>query len=139
VEDDLTTKDVNETRYSIENVVGEPHVMPFFAFTVYLFPIDVQGRVGWRERLPNPTLGFGFTKPASDIFVGFSHEVVRNLQFVWGYHFGTVTEVLPRNGVTEDQDATAPLTRERRDKAFMYGLTFNLNLVAKNLQVGPVA
>lgn len=132
VDDDPATEKVNEARYRVDDLQGDPRVMPIFAFSVYLVPVDIQNQVTWRERLvPAPTIGFAFTNPANDVFVGFSHEVVRNLQFVWGLHFGVVSQAVTRNVVSEDHDATAPVTRDKRDKAFAFGLTFNVNVITK--------
>ena len=115
VDDDPATEKVNEARYRVDDLEGNPRVMPFFAFSVYLLPVDIQRQVTWRERLvPAPTIGFAFTNPANDVFVGFSHEIVRNLQFVWGLHFGVVSEQVTRNVVSEDHDATAPVTQDKR-------------------------
>jgi len=130
-DDDPKTSDENEARYRIDEVKGQRRVIPMFGFTVYLLPVDIQGPVTWRERLPNPTVGFGFTHPTDDAFVGFSHELVRNLQLFWGWHFGKVTESALRNEVSEERDATAPVTREKRDRAFVWGVTLNVNVVTK--------
>jgi hypothetical protein len=93
VDDDPATSAV-ETRYRVADVQGEHRMLPAFAVTVYLVPVDIQSPVSWGERLiPNPTLGFAFANPADDVFAGFSHELVRNLQFFWGWHFGKVSAI----------------------------------------------
>jgi hypothetical protein len=132
LDDDPDTKEEVETRFRTEEIVGERRVLPTFAVTMYWFPVDIQSPVTWSERLmPNPTIGFAITDPADDIFAGFSHELVRNLQLFYGIHFGKVDALVARNDVTEDRDATAPLVRARRDKAFMFGFTLNVNVVTK--------
>jgi hypothetical protein len=34
-----------------------------------------------------------------------------------------------RNEVSEEQDATAPVTQKGRDRGFSFGLSFNINVI----------
>lgn len=131
IADDPGTEKVNEARYRIDEVKQEPRIAPLFAFTYYLKPVDIRGPVTHERYIPNPTLGFALTHPADDVFAGFSHEIFRNAQLFYGLHFGLVADRLQRNDINEDQDATDPPTRKVRQSAFTFGLTFNLNIVAK--------
>jgi hypothetical protein len=135
--DDDPATTASEARYRIAEIEGDRRVLPIFAVSVYLVPVDVQGPVRWSERLiPNPTIGFAFSNPADDVFLGFNHEVVRNLQFFWGLHLGKVGKLSPRNDVSEDRDATAPVTHDGRRKALTFGFTFNVNVVTKIFKSG---
>jgi hypothetical protein len=131
IDDDPGTKDVDESRYRIDPLKGERSVKPAFALTYYLKPVDIQAPVGFGFLIPNPTIGFGFANPADNIYFGFSHEVLRNAQFFWGWHWGVVKMPVVRNAVSEDRDATAPLTRDGRGRAFSVGLTFNVAVISK--------
>jgi hypothetical protein len=130
-DDDPTTEKVNEARYRTDNHEEDPTIQPVFAVSYYIAPLDVQSRVGWREWLPAPTLGFAFVKPHENVYVGFSHEPWRNVQVFWGWHYGMETELVDRNEVSESQDATAPITRDRRKARFAWGLSFNVAVIAK--------
>jgi hypothetical protein len=131
--DDPATDKVNEARYRIDALEGDRQVRPVFALSYYVFPVDIQSAVGWRDALlPAPTLAFGFVKPQDNIYLGFTHELWRNVQIFYGYHFGVKTEMVTRNVVNEDEEPTAPPTRERRaEKEFAWGLSFNLSALAK--------
>ena len=128
-DDNPETKDVNEAKYRTDAAPGHTQVLPMFAFTLYPVPVDIQGPVTQERWIPAPTVGFGFTNPGKEVFLGFSHEIVRNAQLIYGWHFGEVTELVTRNATSEDSDATAPVTQKGRDKAFAIGLSFNINIV----------
>lgn len=130
-DDDPLTEKVDESLYRIQTTASEMQVKPLFAFTYYVKPVDVQAPVSHERWIPNPTLGFAFANPADNIYFGFSHEVLRNAQVFYGWHWGLVKEAVARNEVSEDRDASAPLTREKRRAAFGVGATFNVAVITK--------
>jgi hypothetical protein len=132
VDDDPATTNVNEARYRIDDYETDRTTRPGFALSYYFFPVDIQSRVGWREWLPAPTIAFAFVKPQDNIYLGLTHELWRNVQLFYGSHFGVTNELVTRNVISEDRDATAPQTRERRGKGqFTWGLTFNISAITK--------
>ena len=131
IDDDPATDTEDEARYRVDRHEGDPTVMPVFAFSVYPRPVDVQRPVSYERWIPAPTIGFAFVNPADNVYVGFSHEVVRNTQLFWGWHWGVQQELVERNAVSEDRDSTAIVTRDRRERAFAVGLTFNIAVVSK--------
>lgn len=130
-DDDPATEQVNESRYRILESRADPRIMPVAAFTYYLKPVDIQAPAGWERLIPNPTIGFAVANPADNVFLGWSHEVLRNTQVFWGWHWGTQKELVARNDISEDHDATAPVTRDRFARAFSVGVTFNVASVAR--------
>lgn len=131
MDDDPATDKVDESRYRIQESEGDPRIMPIAAFTYYLKPVDIQSPAGAERLIPNPTIGFGIRDPLDNIFTGFSHEVLRNTQIFWGVHWGIQKELVTRNDVSEDHDASAPVTRDRFERAFTFGVTFNVASIAK--------
>ncbi len=133
VKDDPATEKVNEARYRIDPLEGDPQVKPVFSLSYYVFPVDIQSRVGWRDALvPAPTLAFGFVRPQDNVYLGLTHELWRNVQVFYGYHWGVKSEMVTRNEINEEEDASPPATRERRPgKEFAWGLSFNLTALAK--------
>ncbi len=132
VADDPATAKVDESRYRVDAIAEARPVKPVFAFTCYWKAVDIQAPVTMGERLrPNPTFGFALTNPADDAFVGFTHEVARNMSLFWGAHIGLVNELLARDDVTEDGEPTAPPTRKVRRTGFAIGVTLNLTVVTK--------
>ena len=49
-------------------------------------------------------------------------------------HWGFSKELVLRNDVSEDRVSDDPITRERRQRAFGVGLTFNVNVIKKIFQ-----
>lgn len=133
-DDDAATEDVDESRYRIDESRADASVKPLFAFTYYLKPVDIQAPVGHERFIPNPTLGFAFANPADNIYLGFSHEILRNAQLFWGWHWGFTKKLVPRNDVSEDRVSDAPQTRERRQRAFGIGATFNVDVIKRIFQ-----
>jgi hypothetical protein len=93
-----------------------------------LFPRDIQ--VPWHkgDLVPAPTVGFSLKSPADDFFFGASSEFRRNVQVVYGYHFGRITQQGPV-GVDDPTSSTAPSTIKHFHGSFFVGLTFNLNFI----------
>ena len=133
-DDDPATEDVDESRYRIDASRADASIKPLFAFTYYLKPVDIQAPVAHERFIPNPTLGFAFAEPAENIYLGFTHEVLRNAQLFWGWHWGFTKEMVTRNDVSEDRVSDDPVTRDRRKRAFGVGLTFNVNVIKKIFQ-----
>lgn len=132
-DDDPATTPANEAAYRIDSRLNDAAIRPVFALAYYLAPLDIQSKVGWREIIPAPTIGFSFQNPQDNIYAGFTHEFLRNLQVFWGWHFGTTTEMVNRNDVSEEKDSTAVVTRQRRSSKgnFAVGVTFNVAVIAK--------
>ncbi len=130
--DDLDTADQHEGVYQTVKSGNTFQVQPLLAFTVYWLPMDIQKPFAWTDLLPNPTIGFGLLAPLDNLYLGFSHEFVRNLQFVWGLHLGKVTQLLD-----EDSDALelhspdAPKTIQAIEAGMFGSLQFNFNFFAR--------
>lgn len=134
IADDTATPDVNESRYRINEDRTARKAIPMASFTLYWKPIDIEKPPTAAERwTPQPTIGFGATQPLKNVLVGFTNSLTRNVQLAWGVHRGMVKELVVRDDVTEDRDATAPTTREKVDHSFFVGLSFNLNILTKLL------
>jgi hypothetical protein len=132
VADDPTTTIVNEARYRIDRQRGDRRVNGFLGLTYYLRGIDTLRPLTLREALiPNPTVGFGLSEPLENAFFGFSNEIVRNGQIVWGIHCGKVNELVERNDINENEDATAPVTKKKFHAKPFIGLTLNLKFLDK--------
>lgn len=131
--DDPLTTDVNESRYRINEDRSPRNVIPMASFTFYWKPVDIESPPAASERWPQPTLGFGANQPLKNILLGFTQSLTRNVQLTWGLHRGTQKELVVRDDVAEDRDATAPVTRERSKQSFFVGLSFNLNILTKLL------
>jgi hypothetical protein len=130
--DDPKTPDKVDPLYRIERSRGNRNVNGFLGLTYYIHPIDPLRPLNLAEVLiPNPTIGFGLVQPTENVFLGFSNEIVRNTQLVWGIHYGKVSELVNRNDVAEPTDATAPLTRKRFHAKPFLGLTLNLKFLDK--------
>ncbi|MBM4353307.1 MAG: hypothetical protein FJ109_05830 [Deltaproteobacteria bacterium] len=132
--DDPATADTNEAVYQTMKSGNTFQVQPLLAFTVYWLPMDIQEPVSWRDLLPSPTIGFGLLSPLDNLYLGFSHEFVRNLQFVWGLHLGKVTHLLDEEAdALELRIPDAPKTVEAIQAGFFGSIQFNFNFFAKLL------
>lgn len=122
----------NEARYRIDTSRKGREIRPIIAITWYLRPVDPLLPLRARDRAtPHPTLGFGVSEPAKNVFLGFSNEIFRGVQLLWGYHRGSITELQPRTDVAEDAQSTLPPTRSNPDGAAFVGVTINLNALGK--------
>lgn len=132
-DDDPATDKVNEATYRIETVTGDKTIRPVFGLSYYIFPVDIQSRIGWREFVPAPTIGFAFQNPQDNVYIGVAIEPLRNFQVFYGKHFGTRTEMVTRNAISEEKDSTAVVTRQRRltTGETTWGVTFNIAVIAK--------
>jgi hypothetical protein len=130
--DDPTTADVNEARYRVDRKEGDRRLNGFLGLTYYWRGVDNLSPLTVTDALiPNPTIGFGLSEPTENLFVGFSNEFLRNAQFVWGLHYGKISELVNRNVANEEADATAPATRKRFHAKPFIGLTLNLKFLDK--------
>jgi hypothetical protein len=120
--------DLVPAKYRTATDSGSARAMPVLAFSGYLWPRDIQ--VPWQRKdlAPAPTVGFSLKSPADDFFFGASSEFRRNVQVVYGYHFGRITQLGPA-GVDDPTSGTAPPTIKRFHGNFFVGLTFNLNFI----------
>jgi len=107
---------------------GSPRALPILAFAAYLIPQDVQ--VLWRPKdlLPAPTVAFSLQNPGDDFFLGLSSEIRRNVQLLYGYHYGRVTTSGP-TGADDPTSSAAPVTTSRFKGNAFVGLTFNVNFI----------
>lgn len=109
---------------------GDPRVMPVLFFTAYLFrPIDAEVPFEKWDIIPQPSVGFSLSSPSSDFFFGGSSEFLkRNVQIVYGYHYGQTTHLI--SGQVDDPTSKdAPQTQKRFDNGFFAGLTFNIDFI----------
>ena len=75
--------------------------------------------------MPVPTLGFSLSSPADDLFLGVSHELLRNVQVIHGYHYGKITQL----GPAVDEKVSVVNTVKRFHGSGFVGLTFNLTFI----------
>jgi len=118
-------------KYKTAEDRGSARAIPVLAFSGYLRGMDIQ--VPWRPRdlTPAPTVAFSLTDPSNDFFFGASSELRRNVQVIYGYHFGKVTRLGPQ-GVDDATSSIAPSTVKYFQGNLFLGLTFNVNFI-KNL------
>ena len=109
-----------------EEDIDEARILPMIALTIYWKPVDIQRPPQWSEMIPNPTIGFDFTSPTNEIFLGFSSEFIRNVQLIYGVHFSKV-DVLAENQNLSTADA--PKVEKKFASGAFVGLTFNFNLI----------
>jgi hypothetical protein len=107
---------------------GSARAMPVMAFTAYWWPRDVQVRYRLKELTPSPTIAFSLSSPKDDFFFGFSSEILRNVQLVYGCHYGRVTRLGP-SGVDDPTSNAAPATVKRFAGNVFVGMTFNVNFI----------
>ena len=99
-------------------------------FTAYLFhPIDAEVPFERMDLLPQPSVGFSLTSPSGDLFIGGSSEFFkRNVQLVYGYHYGQTTHLVPGQ-IDHPLSKDAPQTTKRFDGGAFVGLTFNIDFI----------
>ena len=109
---------------------GDPRVMPVLFFTAYLFhPIDAEVPFERGDFFPQPSIGFSLTSPSSDFMFGFSSEFFkRNVQLVYGYHYGQTTHLVPGQ-IDDPTSKDAPQTVKRFNGGAFVGLTFNIDFI----------
>ncbi len=118
--------------YSTTQGKSGQRVAPALFFTSYLFhALDPEVPFHRSDLIPEPTVGFSLTNPGSDYFFGFASEfLVRNVQLVYGFHYGKVTELTP-NQVDDPFSSTAQQTQQKFvGKAFV-GATFNIDFIKR--------
>jgi hypothetical protein len=118
-----------DDRYRTDTLPGSLTVKPVATLSFYLFrKLDIQVPVTWKERVvPAPTVGFSLSSPTDDIFVGLSHELLRNTQLIYGFHWARVDELGPQSPV-EEQLPTVTTDKHFKHKAYV-GITLNLNFI----------
>jgi hypothetical protein len=130
--DDPDTADVHEGAYQTVKTGNTFQIQPLVAFTVYWLPMDIQETFAWTDLLPSPTIGFGLLSPLDNLYLGFSHEFVRNLQLVWGLHLGKVTHLLDEDAdALELRFADAPKTVQAFEAGLFGSIQFNFNFFAR--------
>ena len=109
---------------------GDPTVHPVLFFSAYLFhPLDAETQFHWSDMIPAPGVGFSLTAPAGNFFFGGSSEFFRrNVQIIYGLHYGQVTHLAP-TGVDDPSSSTAPVTQQRFSRGAFAGLTFNIDFI----------
>jgi len=109
---------------------GDPRVMPVLFFTAYLFhPIDAEVPFEKRDLIPQPSIGLSLSSPSGDFFFGGSSEFLkRNVQLVYGYHYGQTTHLVPGQ-INDPSSKDAPQTTKRFDSGGFVGLTFNIEFI----------
>jgi hypothetical protein len=117
-------------QYKTISQTGDPRVMPALIFTAYLFrPIDAEVPFETWDLFPQPSVGFSLASPSTDFMFGFSSEFFkRNVQLVYGCHYGQITRLVP--GQADDPtSSTAPQTIKRFKTGAFVGLTFNIDFI----------
>jgi hypothetical protein len=117
-------------QYTTVSQESGPRVMPILFFTAYLFhPIDAEVPFEKKDLIPQPGVGFSLSSPSSDFLFGASSEFFRrNVQLVYGYHYGQVTRLVP--GQAEDPTSKdAPQTTKKFTNGAFVGMTFNIDFI----------
>jgi hypothetical protein len=109
---------------------GDPRIVPVLFFTSYLFhKIDPEVPFEKWDLVPQPSLGFSLTSPSSDFFFGGSSEFfVRNVQLVYGLHYGQTTHLVP-NQISDPASKDPQATQKLFNKGGYVGLTFNIDFI----------
>jgi hypothetical protein len=121
----------NPAQYKTVKDDGNLYVAPALFFTAYLLgPMDAESgwKCDWKNLRPQPSLGFSLSSPADNFFFGFSSEVRRNVQLVYGYHLGKINKLSPAL-VIDPTSSAAPATVQRYNGGFYGGLTFNIDFI----------
>jgi hypothetical protein len=114
--------------YAVVQDNGNKRVFPVMLFSFYYTPKDIVQKWSTKDLIPIPTIGFAFSAPADNFFVGGSSEIRRNVQAVYGLHYGKVTKRGPIP-VDETASAAAPNTRKQFEPGWFVGLSFNINFI----------
>ena len=107
---------------------GDPYVAPALFFSAYIFKIDAESPWTKLDLRPQPSIGFSLSSPTDNFFFGGSSEILRNVQIVYGYHLGRVTELAP-SFVNDPTSSAAPATQKRFHGGFFGGMTFNIDFI----------
>jgi hypothetical protein len=122
VQTDAAATGANVRYHTVKTDDGGMSVKPVAALSLYPRRVDIQVPLTWKERaIPAPTLGFSLTQPTQDVFLGFSHELVRNAQVFYGWHLGKTDVPGP-----EDDRSTSVTTVKRFRSNFFLGITLNI-------------
>jgi hypothetical protein len=127
-----TTSGTTTTRtYTTKVTSGDVRIKPVAGIMIYPKRVDPLRPISKFERFPlTPTLLFALqTAPADDIFVGGSGEIVRNVQYTVGWHYGKVSKRITQ--FDDPTDSTTPPSIKVYRGAIFGGLSFNVNIVAK--------
>lgn len=122
--------DTTKAQYSTITDPGSPSVSPVLFFSAYIIPLDAERPFHWSDMIPAPGVGFDLSSPATNFFFGASSEFphLRNLQLIYGYNYGKVTELVP-GAVDDPTSSTAPVTRQHYGHGFFAGLTFDISFI----------
>ena len=110
---------------------GNVYAAPALFFTAYLFgamDAEREWQPDWNNLKPQPSLGFSLSSPADNFFFGFSSEIRRNVQLVYGYHLGKINKLAPTL-VNDPTSSTAPATVQRFKGGAYVGVTFNIDFI----------
>lgn len=116
--------------YQTASESAGPRVAPALFFTAYLIKaIDAEVPFQKSDMIPEPSVGFSLTNPSGDFFIGASSEFfVRNVQLVYGLHYGQVTALAP-NQVDDPSSSTPQATEKVFKTGAFVGLTFNIDFI----------
>jgi hypothetical protein len=72
--------------YTPIQTASNPIIDPVLFLTLYwpTLPMDAESPWRWKDAIPAPTFGMSFTSPTSNFYAGFSSEMRRNIQIVFG-------------------------------------------------------
>ena len=118
-----------------------PTIDPALFFTVYVLGssdaprkwgfigrFDAERKWAWSDLYPQPSIGFSLSSPSTDFFGGFSSEVWRGVQIVYGDHIGKVNYLAPT--LTTDPTSSAPpVTLTHFRNKFFFGVTFDITFI----------
>jgi hypothetical protein len=118
-----------------------PTIAPALFFTVYVLGssdaprkwgflgrFDAERKWALSDLAPQPSVGFSLSSPSTDFFEGFSSEVWRGVQIVYGVHTGKVTYLAPTY-TNDPTSSAAPITSTHFRNKFFFGVTFNITFI----------
>jgi len=130
----VTDNATSVTRYRIMEREGDLRVLPVIALSWHLWRVDIQEPVGWSFLQPSITLAFPAPDVEKNVFIGFSHEIIRNTQVFYGAHFGKIKQLDAGARFLEETTASQPSTSDVYQVQFAAGMTMNLNFVLQVLK-----
>jgi hypothetical protein len=119
----LPAVDFNCVQTSSNHIVD-----PVLFLTYYPWGIDAERPWQWSDLRPGFSLGVSLSSPSSNFYVGAMHEIVRNVQFVWGFTAAKTPHLAPNTiyNAPPSAMATTPATVQRFDTGYYVGLSFNI-------------
>jgi hypothetical protein len=113
--------------YNCVQTGSSPIIDPVLFFTYYPHPIDAERPYRIEDMIPGLSLGISLSSPSSNFYVGFSSEIRRNVQLVYGFTAAKrAYAVSSAYNAPVSASSASPATVQKFDKSFYVGLSFNI-------------